>query len=161
MKKRYLLLAVALLLCACGFHLRGTVSSLPEWLTTIAIVSKDNNLEFNHLMTAQLEAYNIRVAANPASAPYWLLINAIHYKKQIVSIGSSTNPRQYHLILSIDFLVQTPKGELIAPEKEVIATRQLTVNNDRILGSDDEERILTNEMKQDAVIQIIHRLSTL
>ncbi|MDF1928913.1 hypothetical protein PGH45_00900 [Legionella pneumophila] len=38
-------------------------------------------------------------------------------------------------------------------------SRQLTVNNDRILGSNEEQALLVSEMRRDAAIQIINRLN--
>ncbi|MBA2648002.1 MAG: hypothetical protein H0U75_00120 [Legionella sp.] len=157
MKKAIALLLLALHLSACGFHLRGIVE-IPSWLRHISIIYKDQDTEFISLLTSQLETHKIHIESEPAHAPYWLMIDSILYQKQIVSIGSSTNPRQYQLILGIEFSLQSCKGELIMPSKRVIVTRQLTVNNDRILGSNDEERHFIKEMRRDAVYQIINRL---
>ncbi len=160
MRKGLVLLLAIMLLSACGFHLRGMME-LPSWFTQVSIISKDNDLEFHSLLKSQLEINKIQVCPDPMLAPYWLMINAIRYQKQIVSIGSSTNPRQYQLILSLEFCVQTSKGEPILPNKQIVVTRQLTVDNDRILGSNSEEHLFLIEMKQNAVIQLINRLGSM
>lgn len=159
MKRFSLILGLILFLSSCGYHLRGMIE-VPPWLTHVALISKENNLEFAALLKEQLRAYHIKIIPDPDLAEYWLVINPVSYHKQIVSIGSSTNPRQYQLLLSVSFLFQTQKAKVLIPERFITVTRQLTVNNDRILGSDDEERTLISEMKQDAVIQIINRLGT-
>ncbi|WP_241969426.1 hypothetical protein [Legionella sainthelensi] len=58
-------------------------------------------------------------------------------------------------------MLKTRKGQELTPPSRVSVSRQLTLNNDRILGSKDEESILIGEMKQDAVTQILYRLSHL
>lgn len=151
-------LFLALLLSACGFHLRG-MTNAPEWLDNVSIISKDGNKELTSILKSQLEGYKIRVNSDPAFAKYWLIINKINFRQQIVSIGASTNPRQYQLILAIEFMLQTSKGIVVKPPRFISISRQLTVNSDRILGSSDEEAILINEMKKEAVLQIINRLS--
>ena len=158
MKKLLIPLMLVLLLSACGFHLRGMID-VPTWLNNVAIISKNNDKQLISILKAQLESYNIHVNSDEALANYWLVINQATVQQQIVSVGASTNPRQYILILSIEFMLQTRKGEVIKTPKTVSVTRQLTINNDRILGSSDEENILVGEMKQDAVVQIINQLS--
>lgn len=158
MKKLFIPLMFALLLSACGFHLRGMIN-IPTWLNNIAIIVKNDDKQLSSILNAQLEGYKIQVNPDPALAKYWLVINQVLIQQQIISVGASTNPRQYTLILTIEFMLQTRKGTIIKAPKTVSVTRQLTINNDRILGSSDEENILLGEMKQDAVIQIINQLS--
>ena len=56
-------------------------------------------------------------------------------------------------------MLQTSKGQVIKAPRLVTVSRQLTVNNDRLLGSNEEETVLISEMRREAVIQIINRLS--
>lgn len=158
MKKNFILLTLVLCLSACGFHLRGLID-VPEWLNNVSIISKDGNNELVSILKSQLEGYKIQVNPDPALAKYWLIINRSSFQQQIVSIGASTNPRQYQLIMTIEFMLQTRNGQIIKAPKIISVTRQLTVNNDRILGSNEEETILIGEMQKEAVIQIINRLS--
>jgi LPS-assembly lipoprotein len=154
----YLPLLLALLLSACGFHLRGVID-IPKWLNNVAVISKDGNKDLVSKLKTQLEGYKIDVNPEPALAKYWLIINRSSVNQQIVSIGASTNPRQYQLIMTTEFMLQTPKGQIIKAPSLVSVTRQLTVNNDRILGSNQEQAILIGEMNQDTVIQIINKIS--
>ena len=149
---------VTSLLSACGFHLRGAID-IPDWLNHIAIISNDGNKQLAQSLQAQLEGYKIQVSDDPAHAKYWLIINSSNLNQHIISIGASTNPRQYQLIMTIEFLLQTREGQIIKPPRQVTVTRQLTVNNNRILGSNEEEEVLVSEMRQDAIIQIINRLT--
>lgn len=156
--KKIIPFILATLLCACGFHLRGMVD-VPTWLDQVSIIAKNENKILADLLEAQLDAYNIKVIEDPSLAKYWLMINSSSVRQQIISIGASTNPRQYQLIMTTNFSLKTRKGQIVKPARDVFVSRQFTANNDRILGSNDEEAILINEMRQDTVIQIINRLS--
>lgn len=158
MRKLGIPLLFMLCLSACGFHLRGMLN-VPVWLNDVAIVTQNNDKQLVSILKAQLEGYKIRVNPDPALAKYWLVINQVVIQQQIISVGASTNPRQYTLTLTAEFMLQTRKGKLIKAPRTVRTTRQLTINNDRILGSSDEETILIGEMKHDAVIQMINQLS--
>jgi LPS-assembly lipoprotein len=156
---KFLALLLPVLLTACGFHLRG-INDLPEWLDNVAIISKDDsNRELVSKLKSLLEGYKIDVNPDTARAKYWLIIHDSGIQQQIISVGASTNPRQYQLIMVTQFSLQTPKGQVLKPPRRVSVSRQLTVNNDRILGSNDEENILVSEMRQDTVIQIVNRLN--
>lgn len=158
LQSRLIVPLLALLLSACGFHLRGLINP-PTWLNNVAIVSESNEKQLLSMLSTQLESYHIEVNPDPALAKYWLVINSETLNRQIISIGASTNPRQYTLLLTLEFMLQTPKGKIIKTPKKIHVTRQITINNDRILGSTDEERIMVDEMKKDAVIQIINQLN--
>ncbi|MFA6303562.1 MAG: LPS assembly lipoprotein LptE [Legionella sp.] len=157
MKRAFIPLSLILLLSACGFHLRGMID-IPRWLNNVAIISPSPNPAFVTRLQRQLEAYKIDVNPDPGQADYWIILNRIEFRQQIVSIGSSTNPRQYQLSLLVGFTVQKRNGKVLQAEKQVQVSRQFTSNNDRILGSDSEESIIVNEMRQDAVIQVLNRL---
>ncbi|WP_454785812.1 LPS-assembly lipoprotein LptE [Legionella sp. WA2024007413] len=151
-------LLLVLLLSACGFHLRG-MSNVPSWLSNVAIISENNDKQFVSILQSRLESSKIDVNPEPSQAKYWLIIDEVDLHQQIISIGASTNPRQYTLTLNVAFVLKARSGQIIDTPGKISVSRELTLNNDRILGSKDEESILIGEMKQDAVTQIIYRLS--
>jgi len=154
---RHSILLITLLLTSCGFHLRG-MADMPPWLNDVAIIIQNANRDLEPLLKEQLEAYHIRVCTNVAGAHYWLIIEQDIERQQITSVSSSTTPRQYQLIYSVRYKLQRANGQEIMPPTKAIVTRQLTVNSNRILGSNDEELILKREMRRDAVIQILDRI---
>lgn len=158
MKNKLLSIILSVSLSACGFHLRG-IGDIPEWLNNVAVITKDSDPKIAHLLESQLTSYHIKISESPEQAKYWLVVTKSNIAKQVISIGASTNQRQYQLIMTVQFLLQTPKGDVLKKPMAVIVNRQLTVNNDRILGSNEEEELLVTEMRQDAVIQILNRLS--
>lgn len=153
-------LMLVFLLTACGFHLRG-MSNVPSWLNNVAIISENNDKQFVSILQSRLEGSKIDINPDPSHAQYWLIINEVNLQQQIISVGASTNPRQYTLTLTVAFALQTRAGQIITTSSRINISRELILNNDRILGSKDEESILIGEMKQDAVTQIIYRLSHL
>ena len=158
MKKRHFCWLFFSLLTACGFHLRGMVD-MPPWLNNVALVIQNGHLDLGPLLKERLQAYNIRVNPLPTQADYLLVIERDSKQQQITNVGASTAPRQYLLIYDLQFTLLGPKGKVIIPSSNISVTRQLTVNNDRILGSDAEEILLASEMRREAVMQTINRLS--
>ena len=58
----------------------------------------------------------------------------------------------------VTFKLQAANGKELISSTHVSATRQITINSNRILGSSDEENTLKHEMRKDTVIQIMERL---
>lgn len=153
MRRRLFIGLLSLFLTACGFHLRGMME-VPTWLHDVAISADAVDTELVAMLKSQLNSSKVKVHRNILEAPYLLVITNSNFQQRIISIGASTNPRQYELILTVELMLQSKKGEILLPKRQIMVTRQLTVNNDRILGSNEEERILMNEMRQEAIIQL-------
>lgn len=152
------LLSCTLLLTACGFHLRGH-AEFPRWFKHIAVIVEQAHRDLNVSLVDYLHAYDLSLESSPSSAQYWLIIQKDTFKKQITSVSSSTTPRQYQLTYTVQFKLMQAKGRELIPSSNVSITRQITINSNRILGSNQEEDIIAKEMRRDAVIQIMNRVS--
>lgn len=149
---------LAILMNGCGFHLRGMIN-LPTWLDRVAIINHSGNRNIEQALKTQLNVYDVQTVCDPGSAHYWLVIESDLFQEQVGSISASTTPRQYQLFYRATFHLQDSKGNIVMPTGQVVITRQITMNMDRILGSNDEQAITQKEMIRDAAIQILNRLS--
>lgn len=154
---KILLVLAMLCLIGCGFHLRGFVT-MPAGLYDVGIIIEAANRDLKPMLKDQLNAYHIVVPDDPHSAHYCLIIEEDKEEQHITSVSSSTTPRQYQMNYQVTFKFQAANGKEIIPSTQVTTTRQLTVNSNRILGSNFEENTLKHEMRKDAVIQIIDRI---
>lgn len=156
---RVLLISSLLLLSTgCGFKLRGSME-IPAWFNNVALVNQGANRDLIPILKDQLQAYHICVLPDLRGANYLLILLSDSSQQQITSVSASTTPRQYQLLYSLRYKLIKTTGEVIIPEGQVSVTRQLTVNNDRILGSDAEETTTFNEMRRDAAMQLMNRIS--
>jgi len=155
-------IALIILCSGCGFHLRGSLE-LPKKLNYIAIIVHDAHREIAPLIRDQLRAYHRDVVEDPALAQYWLIVERDSLTQNITGISSSTTPRQYELLYTVQFKLQSTHAADLEQEQEqkIFVTRALTVNSDRILGSNDEEAHITQEMMQNAAIMILDRLGAI
>ncbi len=142
----------------CGFHLRGKVD-VPTWFNNVAIIKGQTHNDLASLLRMELQSQHIQVNSSESSADYWLILESDNVQQHITSVSSSTTPRQYQLIYTVHFKLQQRNGRDIIPEATLMITRQLTINGNRILGSNEEEELLKAEMRRDAVIQIMNRIS--
>jgi LPS-assembly lipoprotein len=156
---RVILLSLCCVLAGCGYHLRGS-AKLPTWLTDLTVVYDSNDLELKRLLVAQLESYHITLHANSRHSKYILVIENSLFNQQIISIGASTNTRQYLLTLTVTFKLLDKASKNNNPiERQITITRPLATNNANILSSNDEDSILRTEMRHDAATQIINTMN--
>ncbi|WP_131781738.1 LPS assembly lipoprotein LptE [Legionella gresilensis] len=160
MIKRLVLFLSVIFIAGCGFKLRGYVE-MPSALNNVAILIRGAHQDLGPMLKDSLQGYKIHVTDNASQASYLLILERDATQQQITGVGASTTPRQYLLIYTAQYSLLKPSGEKVVTSRTVTASRQLTVNNNRILGSDSEEAMLYHEMRQDAVRQIIFQLSQL
>jgi LPS-assembly lipoprotein len=148
------------LMMGCGFHFRGLIN-MPTWFTNVAVVSENANRDLSRHLIEDLRAYNIDVNSEPSRAQYWLILQQDNLAQHLSSVSSSTTPRQYELVYTVHFTLMKAKGKTLIPSLMVSVARQATINSDRILGSNQEESLLIDEMRRDAAIQILNRITKL
>ena len=62
-------------------------------------------------------------------------------------------------ILRVKFRVRTPPGKDLAPESEILLTRDISFNESAVLAKEAEEALLYRDMQTDAVQQLLRRLA--
>jgi LPS-assembly lipoprotein len=148
----------ALLLAACGFHLRG-VRDLP--FATVFI----NASPFAE-MTAQIRRAidaqsTTRVTNEMKDAEAVIDITENRVEKVILSLNSAGRVREYQLRQRFGFKVRSPKGEEIAPVATIEVRRDITSNDVEVLAKQEEEQLLYAEMQGDVVQQLLRRLQAI
>lgn len=154
---KFSLLSIILLsLIGCGFHLRGQMA-LPPAVKNISVIS-DVDDPFIQQIKQRLEQYSINVTDDEKLSASVLTINNLTHRSSVSSVSSSTNTRQYYLSYQLFFSLTVNK-KILLNNQSVTSSRTLTVDANRILGSDDEEITLKQEMQQDLLRKLMQRLS--
>ena len=132
---------------------------MPRWLNNVAVILEQAHRDLAQNLVDSLKSYDLNVLTDPAQAQYWLILEQDSLQQNISSVSSNTTSRQYEVTYSVRFKLVKAHGEEIMPSTNISISRQTTVNNNRILGSNQEEELLLHEMRRDAAIQIINRIS--
>jgi LPS-assembly lipoprotein len=155
-------LAVALTVSACGFHLRGDGGhytlpfatmyvGLPE-ASPLAIDLK-RNIRANGSTTVVNSAKDadgvIEVLSNPEKTK----------TKTILSLNSNGRVRQYLLSYSIVFRVLGRQGQELLGPTSIALTRPIDFNETQLLAKEQEEALLYKDMQTDLVQQMMRRVA--
>lgn len=155
--KKGLISICCLLLIGCGFHLRGA-ADIPTWLSPLSIVNQHASQGIARALQQMLDAYKLDTQSTLKSRNQ-IVLEDDNVAHEINGIAASTAPRQYQLIYTLHYFIQTP--QLHSPIQTLKVTRQITINNDRILGSDAEEAITIADMHREASGLLLSQLSHL
>jgi LPS-assembly lipoprotein len=151
-----LLVAVtALLATACGFQLRGTA---PLPFQSIYVQAAPTSRFATQLKRTVRAGSGTRVTDLPSDAEVVLQIMNELQEKQILSLGGGGRVSEYQLRYRISFRLTDAKNREHIPATEIVLKRDFSYSDDQALSKDSEEALLYNDMRGDAVQQLVRRL---
>ncbi|REH40474.1 LPS-assembly lipoprotein [Paraperlucidibaca baekdonensis] len=146
---------IALGLSACGFALRGSYT-LPGVLNPIAVIGDDSATR------KDLSASIIRAGGVISdAAPLRLHLTAERITRQTTSIDSRAKAAEYTLFFELEYQLRYPSGLPATPERIIRLRRTYQFDNTRIVGKFEEENTLIDDLRQQAVAQIMTQLTRL
>ena len=149
-----LLACSALLLSACGFHLRGDNQLKVSSIYLNAPKNSALTLEAKRL----LRANGVKAAENEKDAELILDILNEGQDQAILTFTSTGIAREIELRYRLTFRVRAPSGEVLIDSKLLNFRRELLVSEGFALPREAEQLALYKDMKSDAVQQIVRQL---
>ncbi len=157
--QRLCVITILCLLTACGFKLRGQISSLPfESLYISAPVGHTIGPDLERAVTASTTT---KLVKNIEDAEAILQVLSAVNQRNILSLSGGGRVREFQLIYRVRTRLVDNQGIEIVPENEIALIRILPFLDAQILAKEAEEKMLYRDMQADAVQQIIWRLSAI
>lgn len=152
-------LILSSLLISCGFRLRGMVNKSIGF-DNIAITNTSSVPDLTACLKSQLQTYGIHIINDTKKARYLLFLVKDSFTQQLTNVAASTIPRQYLLNYTLYYtVIEAKNNKPVIAEQQLVVTRQLTMNNNRLLGSDFEAALVIKEMHQNICARLIDSLS--
>lgn len=151
-----LTLSVAGLLGGCGFQLRGSVA-LP--FETLLVTGADNTPFAIDLRRGLRASRRVEVVDDPARAQAVLQVTGLTQERRILSLSAAGRVQEYQLIYRVSFRVHDGRGQELLPVNDIVLRRDITFNDSQVLAKEQEEILLVRDMQNDAVQQVLRRLS--
>lgn len=153
---RTLVLLIAVLLSACGFHLRGH-SGMP--FSTLHLQTANPGSALITDLRHNLEANKVTLVSSPEKADVILNIVSEAPDKQILSLGGSGRVNEFQLYYRVSLRAHDNRKQDWIPAEEIVIRRNYSYNDTQILAKEAEEALLYKSMRSDMVQQIMRRLS--
>jgi LPS-assembly lipoprotein len=151
-----MVVALALLLGSCGFHLRGDTS----FAFSSIYVNVPSSPPMSAELTRSLSSSNAKVTDTAANAQVVLEVPVVVDDKDVLSLSSGGAVREYQLVKRVAFRLHDKDGLDWMPAGEIVVRRSYTFNETQVLARDLQEQRLLREMQTDAVQQLMRRLQT-
>jgi LPS-assembly lipoprotein len=150
---RILLLSVLLALTACGFHMRGTAD-----LAFKTLYIQGGNLTIKKDLIRSLKVNGVTVVNDPKQAE--LLLDLIRERRQqnILSLSGGGLVREYELVYFVEFRLRNPDSEVWGPIQRIEGRRDYSYDDSQLLAKQFEEERLYEDMRVDAVREIMRLL---
>jgi LPS-assembly lipoprotein len=153
--KKSVIFILAILLSACGYHLRGALA-LPEGMKNIYL--QGGSPEFRNQFTQALRSSSGNIVNSPEDAGIAIAILGEEMQRRGLSLSSRGRSNEFELYYRLQYeLFKT--GNIKALERQPVEIRREYYNDQQdIMAKDNEEAVIRNEMYQQAVHTIINRI---
>jgi len=149
------LIAVAIALGGCGFHLRGEATYA---FSTIYVNAPGAPLMAAEMKRALNSTGSAKTVDDAKQAQVILDIPLVADDKEVLSISGAGAVEEYALIKRVSFRLHDPLGNDWLPAGEIQLRRSYTFSESQVLARGTQEERLLKEMQTDAVQQLIRRL---
>lgn len=151
----FALLIAALLLGACGFHLRGQVF-IP--FDTIYLQAANPNTPFISELRRNIETRQVKLVNSADEAELVLDIASEIPEKQVLTLGADGRVNEFRLFFRVSLRAYDHEKDWI-PAEEIALRRDYSYDDTKVQAKEAEETLLYQSMRSDMVQQIMRRLS--
>ncbi|MFA6904335.1 MAG: LPS assembly lipoprotein LptE [Gallionellaceae bacterium] len=157
--RNLLIILNILLLTSCGFHLRGHNMQGKDFPFASLYLKSAAQTAFVADLQNSLELYKIKLTPTSAEAELTLDIVSEANDKQILALSGAGQVLEYQLRYRVSLRAYDRQMNEWLPAGEIALQRTLNYDAAQILAKEQEEVLLYRDMRQDAVQQVLRRLS--
>jgi LPS-assembly lipoprotein len=152
--KKAVILSLALLLSACGYHLRGAIQ-LPENMKSIYVEGSSGALldQFKQIMKTSSSA----LSSSRTGAGIVIKVANEEFNRRVVSLSSRGKSNEFELEYRLDYEFTNAKDAPLMEKQTVEIRREYYNDQSAVIAKENEENVIRNEMYQQAVQTILNR----
>ena len=151
--RRMFVLTMTITLVACGFHLRGLAD-----LSFNKIHIKNQSMSISKDLNVALKSNGVTIVKEPEDAQIQVDMMNEGTEKRILSLGGTGTVREFELFYRVNFRIKSSTEELWGPVQMVEGRRDFSYLDTELLAKSYEEAQLYEDMRRDAVREILRRL---
>jgi len=154
-------MSVLILTClsGCGFQLRGTTPNSQLSFDSVYLETARGTPLERQLRGAILSQGNTVLATNPKTAAVTLRILSEAQEKKILTLNAQGQVREFSLLYRIRFEVADKENKKLLEPNELALQAFLSYSESQALAKETEERMTYDDLRRDAVSQIMRQLS--
>jgi LPS-assembly lipoprotein len=157
-KRLLLILAVLMLVSACGFKLQARAELPPEMQRTKLEIQAPYS-EFARRLEIYLEQNGVNIVTALENAAV-LEVPLNQSRNEIQSIGDNARVREYLVRHTVQFRLLDSSGKELIPLQTFEQSRVYSFNEQDILAAERENEFLRNELSDTLARMVVRRLGT-
>ena len=158
--RNILLATMITLLSGCGWQLRDA-QVVPQSIGILHIATQLADRDFVSELTRALDVYGVEVVTSAAAADYSVVIVDFRQNRFVGTLNASGRVAEYQLNEDVDFLIANATGTPLTNLFTASVERHYEIEERDLLSSENEERLIKQEMRQEIVRQILNRIKVL
>lgn len=152
--KKAVILGLALLLSACGYHLRGAIQ-LPENMKSVYV--EGSSMALLDQFKQAIKSSSSTLSSSRTGAGIVIKIANEEFNRRAVSLSSSGKSNEYELEYRMDYEFTNAKDALLMEKQTVEIRREYYNDQTAVIAKENEENVIRNEMYKQAVQAILNR----
>ena len=148
---------IALVISGCGFQLRGT-GQTTILLESVYLNAIDNSGALARELIDSLEQSGVEFTSN-GNAQVSIRLDRERFSRRPVSTTGQINVAEYELTLEVGCEGLTRGGDVLIRPTRIRTERIYTFDSSSLVGSNEEESLLNEEMRRDVIGQLLQRIN--
>ncbi|WP_082538745.1 LPS assembly lipoprotein LptE [Lysobacter sp. Root494] len=153
-----LALALALVLSACGFHLRDALV-LPNDLGPVRVASTDRYSPLPDSLTRSIQRAGAQIAGPDDATATVIDLLSERWGNTPISVDQFGRAQEYSLRYAVVFEVRRADGTKAVPRQAVELSRDYVSSPTDSIGEESERDLLEKELRREMAASIIRRLN--
>lgn len=152
--KKSVILTLALLSSACGYHLRGALE-LPAGLKNVYL--EGGSAQLRDQFKRAMEISSVQLSNSPENAGIIVKIFDEDSRRRVLSLSSGGIANDFELSYRFDYELLDSKNKVLMPRQPVEIKREYYNDQLAIIAKGNEEAVIREEMYQQAVRTVVNR----
>jgi len=155
--KFFSVISLALILTACGFHLRGNIP-LSDSIKNMFLNAPEGT--FKQVLEQGLTRQGAVLSASKGAADVVLIILKADTDRSVGTLDERGKANSFDLKLKVDYRLETSDGLVIRDVTKLLESRRYDFDPQFVVESEAEERELLESMEEEIVLRIVRQLAT-
>jgi LPS-assembly lipoprotein len=150
-------LLILTIITGCGFHLRGAVQ-FPTWLHSVYITPDDPYEPLQRNIHRIFENNKITIVTEINKETAVQELTTPTFTESILALNANGQPQRFRLAITVQYKL-TYDNKVLCPTTVIQRTRDFTISPMQILSSENERRLIKDELLQEVTSQLLRQLS--
>ena len=145
-------------LAGCGFHVRGTT---PDSQLSFASIYLDapRGTPIERELRTMIRTGNVQLAADAKSAAVTLRVLSQAQERKVMTLNAQGKVREFSLTYRVRFEITDANNKKLLQPPEIALQSILSYSEEQALAKEQEERLTFDDLRPDAVGQIVRQLA--